>query len=93
MKEEIMMTDLTKPSDGEMEDTNDALVRIARPGATEQNVEYVEGDTVATVLARAGVVVDKGYTVTLGRAKVDDPAVTLVRAGDVLVIAGKPSNG
>ncbi|MBP5656447.1 hypothetical protein J6X15_02585 [Candidatus Saccharibacteria bacterium] len=56
-------------------------------------VEYHKGDTVASVLERAGIVVERGMTPTLGKKRVRNPEKTTVSAGDLIVIAGQPSNG
>ncbi|MBR5669829.1 hypothetical protein IKX12_01990 [Candidatus Saccharibacteria bacterium] len=73
---------------------NEAIVYVAYGAGNEPiEVEYHENDTVASVLERAGVIVDKGMTPTLGKKRVRKPEKTTVSAGDLIVIAGKPSNG
>ena len=62
-------------------------------GTTPIDVEWMDGDTVATVLERAGVVVEAGKTPTLGKVRVKNPKTTLVQPGEVIVVTGKPSNG
>ena len=73
---------------------NATVVSIANGvGNRPIDVEYRKGDTVASVLERAGIVVESGMTPTLGKKRVRNPEKTAVSAGDLIVIAGKPSNG
>lgn len=69
-------------------------VRIAT-GAGNEPIEigWQKGDTVESVLARAGVVVEAGQTATLGKRRIKNPGKTKIKAGDLIVIAGKPANG
>lgn len=62
-------------------------------GKLPKKVEYHEGDTVESILARAGIKIKEGQHPTLGKRAVKDPKTTKVQAGDVIVIAGKPANG
>ncbi|MFV0485209.1 MAG: hypothetical protein ACK5MU_03235 [Candidatus Saccharimonadales bacterium] len=62
-------------------------------GTKPREVDWVEGDTVETILNRANVVVEKGKVPTLGKLKVKNPAKTPVVANDVIVVEGKPGNG
>ena len=74
--------------------TNNDIVYISYgAGNAPIEVEYRDGDTVASVLKRAEVVVDVGMTPTLGKKRIKDPEKTTVSAGDLIVIAGQPSNG
>lgn len=69
-------------------------VRIAT-GAGNEPIEigWQEGDTVESVLKRAGVTVEDGQTATLGKRRIKNPGKTKIKAGDLIVIAGKPANG
>lgn len=70
------------------------VVKIANGAGTEPiAIPWVQGDTVDSVLKRAGVRIESGRTATLGRRRVRNPEKTDVKAGEVIVIAGKPSNG
>lgn len=51
------------------------------------------GDTVETVVERAGITLAKDKMVTLGKRPVSDPKTTPVGNGDTLVIASKVANG
>ncbi|MDO4611927.1 MAG: hypothetical protein Q4B29_00470 [Candidatus Saccharibacteria bacterium] len=62
-------------------------------GNTPKTVDYQQGDTVASVLQRAGVYLTGSQTAALGRRRVQDAAKTPVKAGETIVVAGKPSNG
>jgi len=62
-------------------------------GTATQEIEYVEGDTVASVLERAGVEILAGQRATLGKVDVAEPANTPVEPGDVIVVANAPKNG
>lgn len=73
---------------------NEAIVYISYgAGNAPIEVEYRDGDTVASVLKRAEVVVGVGMTPTLGKKRIKDPEKTTVSAGYLIVIAGQPSNG
>jgi len=73
---------------------NEAIVYVSYGAGNEPiEVEYRDGDTVASVLERADVIVDRGMTPTLGKKRIRNPEKTAVSAGDLIVIAGKPSNG
>lgn len=54
---------------------------------------YTAGDTVASILKKANIKVDRYDTVTLGRKRIRHPEKTPVQPGDTLVIATKVSNG
>lgn len=54
---------------------------------------WTEGDTVYSILERAGILVKPGYTVTLGRQRIKDIQHTTIQPEDTLVIAGKVKNG
>jgi len=70
------------------------IVKIANGAGTEPvSVPWKEGDTVASVLKRAGVQIKSGRTATIGRRRVRNPEKTEIKAGEVIVIAGQPSNG
>ena len=76
--------------------TNEAkdIVRIANgAGNKPVEVEWRPGDTVATVLKRAGIEVQRGQTATLGKRRIRNPEKTNVDSGATIVIAGKVSNG
>lgn len=69
-------------------------VRIAVGAGNEPIViGWQEDDTVESVLQRAQVELKTGQTATLGKRRVKNPAKTKVKAGDLIVIAGKPANG
>ena len=77
-----------------MSNNTKAIVYISYgAGNAPIEAEYRDGDTVASVLKRAEVVVDVGMTPTLGKKRIKDPEKTTVSAGDLIVIAGQPSNG
>lgn len=69
-------------------------VKIAN-GAGNDPIEiaWQQGDTVASVLQRAGITIERGRTASIGRRRIRNPEKTEIRAGEVIVIAGKPSNG
>jgi len=70
------------------------IVKIANGAGTEPvSVPWYEGDTVASVLKRAEIVVGPGRTATIGRRRIRKPEKTDIKAGEVIVIAGQPSNG
>lgn len=70
------------------------IVKVANGAGNEPiEISWQQGDTVASVLARANVTVERGRTATIGRRRVKDPAKTEIKPGEVIVIAGKPSNG
>ncbi len=85
-----METNLKKPEQAAPE----SIVKIAN-GAGNEPIEIVwrEGDTVASVLKRANITIEPGRTATIGRQRISKPKKTEVRPGEVIVIAGKPSNG
>lgn len=56
-------------------------------------VDYRQGDTVQSILDRAGASIKQGQSASLGRRRVGDPKKTKVQPGDTIVIAGRPSNG
>lgn len=56
-------------------------------------VAWQSGDTVASVLKRAEIVVERGKTPTLGKKRITKPGKTPVQPGDVIVVAGMPANG
>ena len=56
-------------------------------------VEYYDGDTVASILDRANIVIERGQTPTLGKKRIRNAKETPISAGDTIVIAGQPSNG
>lgn len=62
-------------------------------GTKPQEIEWQKGDTVASILKRANVVVERGKVPTLGKQKVKNPAKAPVVAGDMIVVEGKPGNG
>ena len=69
-------------------------VKVANgAGNTPVEVEWQQGDTVATILKRADITIQKGQTATLGNKRVRKPEKTSVEAGAIIVIAGKVSNG
>lgn len=73
---------------------NSTTVTVAvGAGSKPMRIDWRPGDTVASILKRAGVVVAPGKTPTLGERKVSDPEHTKVQAGETIVVAGKPSNG
>jgi hypothetical protein len=73
---------------------NKNAVTISRGAGTEPIViELQDGDTVATVLTRAEVTVGNDETATLNDQKVKRRTKAKVKNGDIIVIAGKPSNG
>ncbi|MCL2444738.1 hypothetical protein FWD07_01280 [Candidatus Saccharibacteria bacterium] len=70
------------------------LVRISVGAGTKPiEVEWKQGDTVATVLKRADVKMEEGRVATLGKKKVKNPEKTTVSAGDLIVVEGQPRNG
>lgn len=70
------------------------VVKIANGAGTDPiTVSWQQGDTVASVLERAGVTIGHGHTATIGRRRVRNPEKTAIKVGEVIVIAGKPSNG
>lgn len=69
------------------------IVTVSNGSNAPVTVDWQEGDTVATVLKRAEVIIANGQTANLGRRRVKDPAKTKVQPGDTIVIAGKPANG
>lgn len=74
--------------------TTGPVVRIANgAGNNPVTVSWQQGDTVASVLKRANITIERGRTATIGRRRIKDPAKTEIKAGEVIVIAGKPSNG
>jgi len=73
---------------------NKKVVTISTgPGTEPILIEYKNGDTVATVLQRAGVKIAQGQTATIGNKRVKGPSKTRVTAGDVIVVAPVPGNG
>ena len=83
-----------KTTEKNAQSAKELTVRIANgPGSKLIEVSYKEGDTVASVLARAGIELDKGTTATLGNKRVDKPEKTTVSPDDLIVVAGMPSNG
>ena len=62
-------------------------------GNKPTEVDYHEGDTVASVLQRANLTLGKKSTVSIGRTRIRNIDNTAVKPGDRLVIAGKVSNG
>lgn len=74
--------------------TGKNTVKLAIGAGTEPiAVDWKEGDTVSAVIKRAGAAIQPGQTATLGRRRVKNPDKTAVRAGETIIIAGKPSNG
>jgi len=84
----MKMTNLNKSN------SNEAVVNVVN-GAGNEAIPYVysEGDTVASILQKAGIKLGHGATVTLGRKRIKNPENATVKPGDTLVIAGKVSNG
>lgn len=74
--------------------TSGPVVKVAN-GAGNDPVEisWQQGDTVATILKRANITIEPGRTATIGRRRIKNPAKTAIQPGEVIVIAGKPSNG
>jgi hypothetical protein len=68
-----------------------AFVQVAVMGGDVQNIDFVEGMTVAAALKAAGVVVPKGAVVQLNghRAQEDD----LLDANSVLQVTTRVRNG
>lgn len=62
-------------------------------GTKPLEVAWKQGDTVASILKRANIVVDRGKVPTLGKVKVKNPAKAQVQPNDVIVVEGKPGNG
>lgn len=73
---------------------NTAVVNVVNgTGNDAVPFAYTEGDTVASILTKANIKLNKGDTVTLGRKNIKNPEKTPVKSGDTLVIASKVSNG
>lgn len=62
-------------------------------GQNPIQVSWQPDDTVASVLERAQIKVERGKTPTLGKERVRNPKKTPVKPGDVIVVAGMPANG
>ena len=74
--------------------TSGPVVRIANGAGNEPvAISWQQGDTVATVLKRANITIEQGRTATIGRRRIKKPEKTAIQPGEVIVIAGKPSNG
>lgn len=70
------------------------IVMIANgAGNKPTEVEWQSGDTVASVLKRAGIKIQSGQTATLGKRRIRNLEKTKVDSGATIVIAGKVSNG
>ena len=70
------------------------IVKIANGAGNEPvTISWQQGDTVASVLKRANITIESGRTATIGRRRVRKPEKTAIQPGEVIVIAGKPSNG
>ncbi len=70
------------------------VVQVSKgAGNAPIEVAWQEGDTVSSVLKRAEVTIDPGQTACIGRRRVTRPDKMKVRAGSVITVAGKPSNG
>lgn len=70
------------------------FVKVANGAGNDPvSISWQPGDTVASVLERAGITIEKGRTATIGRRRVRNPAKTEIQPDEVIVIAGKPSNG
>ena len=63
------------------------------PGTPTKEVDYQQGDTVATVLKRAEITIGSTQTATIGKARIKNPEKHRVNPNDTIVIAGKPGNG
>ncbi len=72
------------------------IVRLSfGAGNDPRAIQYHEGDSVQSILERAGLQLKPGQCVTLGRKRINPKKLekTLVQPGDTLVIAGMPANG
>lgn len=70
------------------------VVKVARGAGNKPiKVPWEEGDTVATVLARAEIKLEEGETATMGNARITKPEETKVESGNLIVIARKLANG
>lgn len=75
--------------------TNDGpFVSVANgAGADPIRVAWQEGDTVASILERAGIQIEEGRTPSISQRRIKNPEKAKVSPGELIVIAGKPSNG
>lgn len=69
------------------------FVKITKGANDPVIVPWQQGDTVASVLKRAKITIDRGRTATIASCCVRKPAKTKVQPGEHIVIAGTPSNG
>lgn len=77
-----------------MENTANQFIRIACGVGTKPiTIAWQENLTAAQVLSDADITIPKGYTATLGRRCIQDPATEIVQPYDFIIIAGKPGNG
>lgn len=82
-----------KPNEENANDVEKTVTIANGAGNRPIVVDHHPGDMVASVLDRANLTLEAGTTVSIGRKRVEDIDKTTVAAGDVLVIAGKVSNG
>ncbi len=78
------------------QDDQRKFVRIvAGAGNPIQLIEFHEGDNVESILQRANIEISSGYTVALGRQRIDPKHLssTKLKPNDTLVITGMPANG
>lgn len=74
--------------------TKKEIVYVAVGAGTKPvEVDYKQGDTVASVLKRAELSYSDNQSPTLGKKRVRNPEKTPVNPGDTIVVAGRPANG
>lgn len=74
--------------------TFDGTVELTpAPTAPKLQIDCMKGDSVNTILERAGITLEDGQTVVMHRCAVSSDLSTKVQPGDRLVITKKVNNG